>query len=291
LLIVGDDTYVLCENGIQIVDAQGEFKGRLPLIQEKTGSREWDMPGTMSVTPSNTILLSFSGGNVVREIDMAGTRLLREIFIPPHPVTKIPASISDAIIGPDGRIWMVSSTQSVVISVAGDANGQLPTAQVEYYGYPFGSAKPYDPATDGDRFLAPSKIRYLPKIKKFAIIQPSQASIALFDPKTKKIVGTIGGMGGALNQFSGISDVQEYDEKSVYVVDPLRTRIVRLKVTADPADETNGDYIESFVDDADKQLLNITSAGSISRARYDAQKKKMFVISSFDDKLMIFTVQ
>jgi hypothetical protein len=284
----GDNVYVLCEDGIQILDREGNYVKRLPLLQEKSASHAWPRVSTFMITESGSILLTFfSPSNTVREIDASGNQLLREIIIPNNPITKKAPAITDITVGPGGALWMVDTDNGCIVVVEANASGAVKPEKVRWLGYPRAAPEAYDPAKHGDIFKSPNLIRYLKGSGKIAVVEATQASIDILDPTTGKIESTIGGMGGALNQFSALSSIKEYDANSILVVDPLRTLVVRLKI-AKAGDDTNGDYLESFVDDPEKKALNITTVGSVGQAAYVPASKRLYVLSGFGNEVLVY---
>ncbi len=274
ILLLNDRLYVACEDGVQVLDADGNYLERMPLVQEKVGNGEWRRPWMMGVSADGNILFSFLGEPVVREITPAGDALVRELHIPPMPgAAGEPGPVGIAV-DPDGALWVVDGNYGLLEIFAEGVT------EPERVGFPRVSKEKYDPKKHGDRFIAPSRPRYLPQFPDWMfVLESGEGRLSAVDLKTRKKVFSILGIGGARNQVSQLSDFEPYDDSSIMIVDSLRGEIKLIKVTQ-AGDETNGDYLANLVDDPEGKLPKIQAmSANPTIAQYDRKNKRLYVLS------------
>jgi streptogramin lyase len=289
LLLLGERLYVACEDGVQVVDADGRYLNRLPLLQEKVASRAWNRPNLMSASPAGNIFFSFVNENLIREVTPDGTSLVREIVVPDVPGAALHAMAGSIAVAPDGTRWVSDvgySTLAALPPGAGDAPAHV---EIRRYGFPKGGAK-YDPAKDGDVFVGAGRIRYLPDFGKLFVQEAAAGKLSAVDPSTGKKEFEILGLGGGMNQVSLLSDFVPYDGESVLIADSLKGEIKRIRI-AKAGDDTNGDYLATLVDDPDGKLPKLQAmASNVTRLQYDPARKRLYGLSVPGREIAIYTL-
>ncbi|GAB6063289.1 hypothetical protein [Deferrisoma palaeochoriense] len=266
--------YVACQDGVQVLDADGNYLERLPLLQEKVGSREWSRPWMMGVSADGNLLFSFLGDTAIREVNPAGDALVREIVVPPMEGMRDkpgPVGIAQA---PDGALWVVDGNYGLLEIFSRGAT------EPERVGFPRVSSEKYDPAKHGDRFIAPSRPRFLPAFPDWMfVLESGEGRLSAVDLQEHKKVFSILGIGGARNQVSQLSDFSPYDDSSILIVDSLRGEIKQVKVTK-PGDDTNGDYLANLVDDPEGKTPKLQSmSANPTIVQFDPQRRRLYVLS------------
>ncbi len=283
ILFLNGRVYVACQDGVQVLDADGNYLERMPLIQEKVGAGEWKRPWMMGVSADGNILFSFLGEPVVREITPAGDALVRELRIPPMPGSRDAPGPVGLTVDPDGYLWVVDGNYGLLEIF--EPGGREP----ERVGFPRVSKEKYDPKKHGDRFIAPSRPRYLPEFPDWMfVLESGEGRLSAVDLKTRKKVFSILGIGGARNQVSQLSDFEAYDDTSILIVDSLRGEIKLIKVTG-PGDDTNGDYLANLVDDPEGKLPKIQSMrANPTIAQYDRRRNRLYVLSVQGEEVAVY---
>ncbi len=289
ILLLNGRLYVACEDGVQILDPDGSYVGRMPLVQEQVAAGEWKRPSRMGRSDAGNILFSFLGEATIREITADGAGLVREIQppqMPGHPSGPGPVGVAA---GPGGTLWVTDGNYAVIEVFPGDAKGPVPADAVRWIGFPRATSEKYDPKKHGDRFIAPSRIRFLPELGGQVFVQESgEGRLAAVDPETGKKVFTILGIGAGRNQVSLLSDFVPYDETSVLIADSLRGEIKQIKVTQE-GDDTNGDYLANLVDDPDGKKPKLQSMQSnVNVLQFDPKKRRLYALSVQGKELAIY---
>lgn len=276
--IFNDTVLVVEGKGIQILNLDGKYLGRVPVVQEKLATQEWTTPGNLELLPDGGYWISCKNQNAIRLIKPDGTDFYKEIIIPRIKNNKFNPVAMGMAVDDDGNQWITDSGLSDIVMVSASSPPIPEPEEVERFGWHQGSE--ISPKESPLVFYSPTRIKYFKDFGLLAIMEPPQMRIALFDPKTKEHKGYIGGMGGALNNFQGVGDYVRYDENSLLVYDHLGKQLKRI--------DKNGDYIESWVDNDESLVLK--SLGSGLAIDWLPEKKRLYIISKFDAALYIFDV-
>ena len=289
ILFLNGRLYVACEDGVQVLDADGNYLERMPLLQEKVASREWTRPKRMAVSADGNIFFTFQGEPAIREVTPDGTTLVREILpprMPDHPSTPSPMTVA---VGPGGDLWVTDGNYAVLEVFPAGVKGAVPADAVRWIGFPRATKEKYDPKKHGDRFIAPSRIRYLPELGGRIYVQEAgEGRLAAVDPETGKKLFTVLGIGGARNQVSLLSDFLPYDQTSVLIADSLRGEVKQIKVTG-AGDDTNGDYLANLVDDPEgKQPKLQAMKSNVTMIQYDPRRRRLYALSVQGQEVAIY---
>ncbi len=285
ILFLNGRLYVACQDGVQVLDADGNYLERMPLLQEKVGSREWARPWMMGVSAEGNLLFSFLGEAVLREIAPAGDAVIRKVVVPPMPGMRDQPGPVGMAVSPDRTLWVVDGNYGLLELFPDGATTP------ERVGFPRVSDEKYDPAKHGDRFIAPSRPRYLPQFPEWMfVLESGEGRLAAVSLKDRKKVFTILGIGGARNQVSQLSDFGPYDDSSILIVDALRGEVKLIKVTG-PGDETNGDYLANLVDDPNGKHPKLQSMkANPTIVQYDPKRRRLYVLSVQGKEVAIYDI-
>ncbi len=289
ILFLNGRLYVACEDGVQVLDADGNYLERMPLLQEKIGSGEWKRPRRMAVSADGNILFTFLGEPTVREITPDGTTLVREFVAPKMPNHPSNPGLMSLTPGPEGTLWATDGNYAVLEVLPGDAKGEVPADAVRWIGFPRATKEKYDPKKHGDRYIAPSRIRYLPELGGRIYVQEAgEGRLAAVDPDTGKKLFTVLGIGSGRNQVSLLSDFVPYDETSVLIADSLRGEVKQIKITK-AGDDTNGDYLANLVDDPEGKQPKLQSMkGNVTVIQFDPQRRRLYTLSVQGKEVAIY---
>lgn len=288
ILLLGDQLYVACEDGIQVLDADGVYVSRLPLFQEKVAKGEWKRPFLLAASPAGNILAGALGENVIREVTPDGASLVREIRLPDLPGHPNPAQALVMDVGPDGTRWIVDSTYSTLQAVPAAAGDSPSNDAIRRYGFPRATKEKYDPAKHGDIFVGAGRVRFSKERGKLLIVEATAGKLSAVDPATGKKEFSVLGIGGGFHEVSLLGDFVPYDAQSVLIADPLTGEIKQIKVTAadDPA---NGDYLASFVDDPERKQPKLQAMMSnVNRLQYDPARRRLYALSVQGQEVAIY---
>ncbi len=290
IVFLGGKLYVACEDGIQVVDADGNYQGRLPLVQEMVATGKWTRPYFLGISAAGNLFVTHVNVNYIHEITPDGTTMVREIVVPnlpDYPGQSAPNHLDEA---PDGSLWVSDSTYGNLAILPKGAN--TPGAgQVTRLGWAKGKGM-YDKDKDGLALVGPTLVRYVQSVDAMAVLEATKGQITFFDWKKKEKLYTVGGIGGALNQFSLCGDFKAFDDGSILAVDSLNNHVKRLKIAKDPKDETLGDYLESFVDDTTEATTTklVSPVGGVTKLWYEPKAKRLYALSSMGNEVVIYDV-
>ncbi len=289
ILLLKGRLYVACEDGVQVLDADGNYVGRMPLLQEQVASGEWKRPSRMGRSADGNVLFSFLGESTLREISPDGTAVVREILpprMPGHPSAPGPVGLSQ---GPGGTLWVADGNYAVVEVFPAGAKGAVDAGSVRWLGFPRATEEKYDPKKHGDRFIAPSRVRFLPELGGRIFVQESgEGRLSAVDPETGKKVFSVLGIGSGRNQVSLLSDFVPFDDTSVLIADSLRGEIKQIKITQ-AGDDTNGDYLANLVDDPEGKQPKLQSMQSnVNVLQFDPKKRRLYALSVQGKELAIY---
>lgn len=292
VLIVEDKIYVACQDGVQVIDMEGNFVGRLPIFQEKVATRQWNRPWLMSKAPNGNIWFSFQGENILREVTSDGTAEVSSLVLPPIPNNpQSPQSVSVAL-DTTGNRWITDENYSNIAIVGPNAPAKPKHEEITRIGYARGSAEKFDPAKDGVKFVTPARISFVKELGKIAVLEATTAVINFMDPKSRKVDFSVVGIGSSMNQVSLAGDFLYYDKNLLLVVDSLNNELKLIKISAKADDETKGDYFAHLIDDTspEKKRQLIAPSGGITRLALTSDRKTLVMSSMMTNEVYIYAL-
>lgn len=291
ILYLDDKLYVACEDGIQVLDAEGTYLMRLPLVQEMVATGKWTRPSFLAASPTGNLFVSHVNQSYIHEITPDGATLVREIVppeMPGYPGRPVPVHIDAA---PDGSLWLTDTTYGNLVIIPPEAGNAPGPDKVARLGWAKGKAK-YDAEKDGLAFTGPTVMHYIKALDLIAVLEATKGQITFIDWKKKEKLYSIGGIGGGLQQFSLCADFDAFDDGSVLAVDSLMNHVKRLKVGTDPKSDSLGDYLESFVDDTstpDTTKLQKPDGG-VTKLAWVPAGRRLYALSSAGNQVLIYKV-
>jgi len=279
--------YVACQDGIQVVDAEGSYVNRLPLVQEKVASREWNRPFVMGVSPAGNLAVVHQSENVLRELTPDGTSLVRELRLPALPGNPRPGMMQGLAYAPDGSAWAIDANYGNLALLPADSGDAPSNDAITRYGYVRVTGNTYNAETDGDQYIGAAKLRYARPWNLVLVLEATMGRLSGVEPATGKKLFSVVGIGGGLHEASLISDFVVYDDQSVLIADALKGEVKRIKIA--PGDASNGDYLEHFVDDPEGKVLKLQSLeGSATKLSFDRAAKRLYVLATQTGEVGIF---
>jgi len=242
----GGEIYVAEWRGIQVMNPAGEYQRRIKF------PADWSEPFGLVMAPDGNLAMAFPYEGVVRIISPADGSLIKLFRIEPAAApdgTKLLTRPGSCAFDGDGNLWVADSAagQIVILDREGKEIGRVGLPRDRYQG-----KTPLPP----DALPGLGPIAYNPNDGKIYAILSVDAWIKVVDPKTRKVTATYGGLGGDVDQFSGVASFGFRKNGNILVFDNLMSVVKEFS----PSFE----YLHSFgdvVDKTGKPSFSITGSG------------------------------
>lgn len=266
----GGEIYVAEWKGIQVLNAKGEYQRRIKFPPE------WSEPFGLFIEKEDNLVMAFPYEGMVRVISGKDGSLIRayKVNLPKElagtPMVSRPGSCT---FDGEGNLWVSDSPvgQLIVYDREGNEIGRVGRLRKEYQGM-----NPLPP----DAFPGLGTIKYNPYDGKIYAILSVDAWIKVIDPKTKKVVGTYGGLGGEVEQFSGAAGFGFRKNGNILVFDNLMSVVKEFSPTFE--------YVQSYGDQLDKSGNPSFSMPGSGWMTFKEEEEKFLFASKLSNKVFLF---
>lgn len=264
------DMYVAEWHGIQVINPKGEYVRR---IKFPAG---WSEPFGVFMDKDENLVMAFPYEGVVRIISSKDGALIKtyKVELPKElegkPMVSRPGSCT---FDGEGNLWVADPPvgQLVIFDREGKEIGRVGLLREQYQG-----KTPLPP----DAFPGLGGVKYNPYDGKLYVILSVDAWIKVVDPKTRKVLGTYGGLGGDVDQFSGVAGFGFRKNGNILVFDNLMSIVKEFS----PGFE----YLHTYGDVVDKTGKPSFSMPGSGWMTFREDGEKFLFVSKLSNKGFLF---
>jgi hypothetical protein len=258
------ELFVMDRTSIQFFDKDGTFKRRIDF------NPKWGLPTSAIVDNDGKFLVASATDSIIRKVEDTG----EAIEVKRYPVLKEikrKNNPNGVAIDKEGNYWIADGNRWQVIKLS-------PAGKVlEIMGRPPGT---FDAKTKTDSDLPGlNRIYFNPNDGKIYAILGISAKIKVIDPKTAKVIRTLGGIGSKNDNFSGIGGLAFLSNGNILVLDQL------LQVVKEFTKDFK--YVATYADETEQNKTKL-STNFISGFAFREDIKRAYIISSLGNKVYMF---
>lgn len=258
------ELYVLDRTSIQFFDKDGKYLRRINF------NEKWALSSSATLDRDGNFLLAFYSEKVIRKVDSQNGGLIWERRYPVPPGKE--NNPNHVVVDKDGNYWIADGVRFQLIKMDSEGNvldnvGRLAGT------YTVDSRKDTDLPTL-------SKVYVNPNDGNLYCVLGISSEIRVIDPKTGKMVKTMGGVGMRNGQFSGIGGISFRKNGNFLVLDHMLLQVKEF--TKDFA------YVATYADIEERGGKYFLSANLATGIAALDDYKRMYLISVLNNGVYLF---
>lgn len=264
-LLDNGELAVLDRNSIQFVDKDGKFLHRINL------DPKWSHPSAIVPDKDGNFLLVFYAEAMVRKVGADG-KVIQEITYTEDPQKRSVNNPNFVAQDKEGNYWISDGKRFQLIQL--DPSGKKELAVLGRMTGTFNAQTivPEDMPGVGILYCNPYDGNL------YAILAMN-AQIKVFDPKTKKLVKVLGGVGGQLDQFQGIGGLYFKKDGGMFVFDSQMQVLKEF--------DKDFKYLASYADVEQKGMFKL-STNLASSFVFNEKAGRFYILSAMGNKVYIY---